>query len=102
MQDNHFWPGPSGFRITVRVGPGGGVIAWTARCPFHKLSQRTLCKKHITVTSSDDSARGLRLLYHWCNCAVHYNRKRDHASMNLRIEPPTEEYLSFGKSTLRV
>ena len=92
---NHNW-GP--FRITVRRNmldngdedDNHGILAWTARCPFHKVSPVTGCKRSLNV-GRQSSEVVLRLLYHWCNHAAEHSRKRDHAAMPLDIVPPPQE-----------
>ena len=72
---NHDW-GP--FRITYRPPKGPLALgAWFARCPFHKLSEKTDCTRTSTIGAPDDGSRtaALRSLYMWCNSARSFDTK---------------------------
>eukprot|EP00974_Lingulodinium_polyedra_P043227 4150718-Lingulodinium_polyedra.AAC.1 len=69
---NHNW---GALRITIR--PDG---QWSARCPFHRASASTQCKKAISfpVGNAEDRDQALRRLYAWCNAALNFDRKYKH------------------------
>lgn len=58
--------------------------AWQARCPFHRLNEKTACTKSIALKDpgSKDSCR--LLLMTWCLQYSAYSRKRDHGALQLR------------------
>jgi hypothetical protein len=88
------------FRITPKQ-PGGGT--WTggafggfsARCPFHKLSNKTGCKKWSRIrgpSAEDREAAYLRVLF-WCSQARSFDRQRHHVACELPDVLPSWEFI---------
>ena len=76
---NHNW---GHFRITFRQPKLFSCGSWFARCPYHKLSDKTACTKTLAIRSPDecDSRASLIAIYMWCNSALEHTRKRDHGA----------------------
>lgn len=55
---------------------------WQARCPYHRLSAVTECKKAAAMRSNSRSAalEILKVLMNWCALAREFERKRTHAA----------------------
>ena len=78
------------FQITPRQAdirpPFGG---WQAACPFHKLNDKSGCKKWFGLEGSSDADKTklVRRILWWCACASDYSRQRKHVC----YESPTED-----------
>jgi len=57
---------------------------WEARCPFHRRSEKTGCKKFISVKGPkvDDKNNSLKALMMWCMAARSYDRQWKHVAFN--------------------
>lgn len=81
------------FRLTPkRPGPNSRHGGYEAVCPFHALSNRTLCKRFVSMQGPgrEQQARSLRMLLHWCSMAPDFSRQRFHVAEPLHIDltPP--------------
>ena len=66
--------------------------AFECRCPFHKLSQKTDCKKTFSYTDESEEIV-LASLRHWANTARNFNRQRHHmSSMRTCFDVPFQSY----------
>ena len=84
-QDTFQW-GP--FRMTFsgpEKRPKFG--SWQAACPYHKLSEVTMCKKAIGLRNetAEEKQNCLRLLKLWCLQAPNHDRRRHHNNVNPRV-----------------
>ena len=82
--------GVSGITPKQPGSAGSGRFGgWEARCPFHKLNDKSGCKRFLRITgpSPQDQTNTLRRLLYWCSVAQEYNRQRLH----LGFLPPLEE-----------
>ena len=70
-----------GFVITYVAATGGSKSAWQAKCPYHKLSEVSDCKKRMTNPDfnglQSHQATLCRLLW-WCSQAPLFERQREH------------------------
>ena len=75
------------FKFTSKK-PGAQVQwSWQVKCPFHKKSQKTDCKKTMNVTpvTQDKYDEVIRCLKHWCNAARRFDRQRHHVAVSVDI-----------------
>jgi hypothetical protein len=64
------------FDIALKVQSSGNT-PWECRCPFHKLSSQTGCKR--TIDFNDNSKdHGLIAAKWWCNQAQMHSRQKTH------------------------
>jgi hypothetical protein len=70
-----------GFVITYVAATAGSTSAWQAKCPYHKLSEVSDCKKRMTNPDfnglQSHQATLCRLLW-WCSQAPLFERQRHH------------------------
>ena len=77
---NHDW-GP--WKFTIKKN-SRRRWSWQARCPFHRTSEKVLCKLSMTIPCEDVPGnldvvnQVLRLLKYWCCCAPDFGRRRSH------------------------
>lgn len=87
----------NGFVVSY-VAPGpASTSAWQARCPYHRLSRVSDCKKRITVPefrSYDSQKATLSRLLWWCGHAPVFERQREHIKFHpLPEEVPEVEFV---------
>ncbi|CAE7832485.1 unnamed protein product [Symbiodinium sp. CCMP2592] len=91
------------FRINLKQPAAARVHGgYEARCPFHRKSAKTDCKKFVSIRGSTaaDKDNALRALKAWCNCAESYNRQRDHIQHFVSPETaPSQAVLDAGLIT---
>ena len=80
----------------ARSPPHGGL---RASCPFHKLNDRTGCKKFVTLRegTAEHEECVRQALRHWCNQARHHDRQRGHmghAGLDIARTPAPEVVLA--------
>jgi pyruvate/2-oxoglutarate dehydrogenase complex dihydrolipoamide acyltransferase (E2) component len=83
-----------------RIGPNRR--GFQARCPFHRKSLVTECKKYFPVAGPTemDKRECIRRLLHWCVLAGNHGRQRDHVRSGDDIgEPMTWAELERRKMT---
>ena len=69
-----------------------GEVSFEARCPFHRLSKKTTCKKTFSYTP-DTEELVLASLRHWGNTARQFNRQVHHMdSMKSCFDVPLQSY----------
>ena len=86
------------FRFTLRKKKGlQDAWAWQCRCPFHRRSAVTECKKEMTVPKGDWEAQSMNTLLtlkHWANQAKNFGRQRYHKGTTLIIgQHPVAEFI---------
>jgi len=68
--------------------------AYQAQCPFHKKSEKTMCKKTIKCVDStfEGHRRCVDRLRFWCAMAGSYDRQRSHMAQHPSLDevPPSE------------
>lgn len=57
--------------------------SWQARCPYHRLNEKTACTKSYGLRNPDQIEHCRLVLQNWCIQARAYSRKRDHGSVSL-------------------
>lgn len=87
------------FRITARpahTSGGGPFGGWQGSCPFHKLNERTGCKRFFGFRDDSLAERELklRLCKWWCLEGPPCTRQRHHLYMPMNIDDtPSMEFL---------
>ena len=68
------------FKFTAKKPKTSAQWSWQVKCPFHRKSNKTDCKKTMNVTPATPERyhEVLRCLKHWCNSAKSFDRQRHH------------------------
>ena len=71
------------FHLTEKRKAGARVLlprAFQVTCPFHKINDKSGCKKMLTAASisEEHEAQVLRRLFSWCLRYRHHDRQRNH------------------------
>ena len=72
-------------RVTFKMpGPNSKYGGWQGSCRYHRLNDRTACKKLFSIRSATPEANefAMRSARHWINMAPTFGRKRDHGAFN--------------------
>ena len=84
------------FKFTAKKPKQHNQFSWQVKCPFHRKSDKTDCKKTLNVTplTRERYDAVILCLKHWANQARQFSRQRFHVGFSVSADacPPSSSY----------